>query len=84
MAPILDRERYSIIERLVNNDGRQVGFIVKYPWGSTAGYYGQTSKPGREAMSRKAAEALIAAEAAKFDISDEGFTLLPIAARFVK
>lgn len=84
MAPILDREQYSTIEQLVNIDGRKVGFIVKYPWGSTTGFYGQSLKPGQEAMSREAAEALIAAEAAKFGISDEGFTLLPIAAMFVK
>ena len=84
MAPILDSERHSAIEELVKKDGRKVGFLVKYPWGTTAGSFGRKSDPGCEAMSREAAEALIAAEAARFEINDEGFTLLPIAAMFVK
>lgn len=84
MAPILDHERYSIIEKLVKQDGRKMGFLVKCPWGVVVGPYGQISEPGHEAMGRKAAEALIAAEAERFEISDEEFTLLPIAAMFVK
>ena len=84
MAPILDSDRYSIIEEVAKATGRQMGFIVKFPWGVTAGPYGQISGPGHEAMGRKAAEALIAREAAEMGIGDEGFTLLPIAAMFVK
>ena len=84
MAPILDSDRYLIIKEVAKETNRQVGFIVKFPWGMTTGPYGQISGSGHEAMSRQAAEALIAKKAAEMGIGDEGFTLLPIAAMFVK
>lgn len=84
MAPTLDNELLLKIQRLTEvNPSLHLGFRVKFPEGMTVGFMGAVA-PGYEAMDREAAEDLIAKEVAKLGISDENFTLLPIAAMFVK
>ena len=85
MAPKIDNERLLRLEATATaSENFKVGFLVRYPFGSVAGFSGQIPISGYGAMERKAAEDYVASEAARLGIPDTEFTLLPIATMFVE
>lgn len=81
MAPNLDNERLLRVQQEAAEKGLEVGFQVKWE-GATAGFRGFSDS--HPAMNEAKARSMIASDVAQFGLNDEEFTLLPIAAQYVK